>query len=127
MKNIQKFTLYFCAKWLLLYLWVAAGAESKWTWSVLSQAQNFLYTLVVVLAFPVLEAFLLAPLAYVVLKQNGWKFAVLAVLMFVCEFAIGWFLTNEKLADWMLWKIFLSLFLFILFYKNHLNFRKIMT
>lgn len=68
-----------------------------------------------------LKTLILALPFHLALKQKGVFLLLILILVFVLEFAIGWFATNQKFALWVVVKLALSIGLFFLFYRKQLK------
>ncbi|AFL84388.1 hypothetical protein Belba_1790 [Belliella baltica DSM 15883] len=84
--------------------------------------EGVVYTLGMLLILPILEIIILSGPFYLALKKKGWVMVVIIILVFVLEFAIGWFATNQRFALWMVVKLALSIGLFFLFYRKQMKF-----
>lgn len=88
----------------------------------MDNAKDYYFTAWMLLILPAVELVVMIFPFYLSLKQKGWILLVALISTFVLEFAIGWYATNQQLSTWMVVKIFLSVGLFWLFYKNQLEF-----
>lgn len=124
MGAILKFSGYIALKWVLFWVYqIFESSENlNWDWSKVNNMDSAIYTFGMLLALPILEIIILCGPFYLALKQKGWIMILVLVLMFVLEFAIGWYATNQQLSTWMIVKILLSVGLFWLFYGKRLEF-----
>jgi len=124
MGEVLKFISYITLKWILFwgYQIFESGEKSNWNWDKVNSIEGVVYTLGMLLILPILEIIILSGPFYLALKQKGWVMIVVLILVFVLEFATGWFATNQKFALWMVVKLVLSIVLFFLFYKKQLKF-----
>lgn len=122
MEWIFKFLGYIAMKWILFYGYQYIESGNKWDWNKMQNREDALYTLWMLLALPLLETLILALPFQLALKQKGTFLLLILILVFVLEFAIGWFATNQKFALWMVVKLVLSIGLFFLFYRKQLKF-----
>lgn len=124
MGEVFNFISYITLKWILFwgYQIFESGEKSNWNWDKVNSMEGVVYTLGMLLILPILEIIILSGPFYLALKQKGWVMIVILILVFVLEFAIGWFATNQKFALWMVVKLALSIGLFFLFYRKQLKF-----
>jgi hypothetical protein len=122
--EVFKFISYITLKWILFwgYQFFESGEKSNWNWDKVNSMESMVYTFGMFLIFPILEIIFLMGPFYLALKKDGWMMIGILVLVFVLEFAIGWFATNQKFALWMVVKLALSIGLFFLFYRKQMKF-----
>ena len=122
--EVLKFISYITLKWILFcgYQIFESGEKSNWNWYKVNSMEGVVYTLGMLLILPILEIIILSSPFYLALKQKGWVMIVILIVVFVLEFAIGWFATNQKFALWMVVKPALSIGLLFLFYRKQLKF-----
>lgn len=118
---VFKFLGYIAIKWVLFYSYQYIESGNKLDWNKVQNKEDILYTLWMLLALPLLETLILALPFHLALKQKGVFLLLILILVFVLEFAIGWFATNQKFALWMVVKLALSIGLFFLFYRKQLK------
>ena len=123
MRAFLRYFGYLMSKWTVFYIYQYIEADSKWDWSKVKTFEDVFYTSWMLLAMPLLELLILAFPIYFALKQKGKNLIFMLIGVFVLEFTLGWFLTNEQFSSWMVVKILLSIALFTLFYRNKLSFK----
>lgn len=114
-----KFVGYILLKWIFFYIYQFAGSNIKW-----NQTTNYegrILGAFMLLALPILEIITLILPFYLAMKKKGWTAIPILILVFVVEFLIGWYATNQHIEVWMVVKIVLSMSLFYLMYRKQLN------
>lgn len=117
--SFSKFAGYITVKWLMFYAYQFLGTGNKWNQTI--NYEGRILAAFVLLALPILEVIVLFFPFQLALKQKGWLVLLMIILIFLIEFAIGWFATNQKFEIWMAIKIVLSVILFMFFYRKQLN------
>lgn len=124
MKGLKLFILYISLKWLMFYIYQFSTGDTKWNFGDANTEGIFLGVFMLTI-LPLIETFVLFFLFKWALKKHGWIMISILVGTFSLEYLIGWFATNQYFATWMLIKIVLSIFLFLLVYRKKIKFREL--
>lgn len=120
MKALQKFVGYIALKWTLFYIYQFIEGSIKCKFDNVN-GEGLLLATFMLLAIPLIEIVVLFfPLNFA-LRQRGWIAMLLLIVVFCLEFVIGWYMTNQHFAAWMIVKIVLSVSLFLLLYRKRLG------
>lgn len=119
MKAFPKFTGYILLKWALFYLYQFIEGSTKWSFNKANSEGVFLAVFMLI-ALPLVELVILFYPLQLALRTKGLNTILLLIASFSLEFAIGWFITNQHFAVWMVVKIILSMLLFGLMYRKQL-------
>lgn len=122
METLLRYLGYMVAKWVCFYLYQYFESGNSWKWERLETIEDIYYTAWMFFALPVVEIFLLALPIHLAIRQKGWIMLIALALIFILEFTIGWYATNQQLSTWMIVKGLLSIGLFWLFYREQLEF-----
>lgn len=119
MKAFVKFVGYIAVKWTLFYVYQFLEGSSKWDFGKANGEGLFLAAFML-LSLPLIEVVLLFFSIRLSLHQSGWTRFLILICVFCLEFALGWYATSQSFEVWMVVKIVLSVFLFLLFYRKQL-------
>jgi hypothetical protein len=120
-KSFLKFTLYIIIKWLVFYTYQFIEKNEKWTWERPEGKDGLFLAAFMLLGLPILELILLFLPFHFALKQKGWLLLLLLAIIFISEFFIGFYLTNQNIELWMIIKIIISILIFGLMYREQLK------
>jgi uncharacterized protein YggT (Ycf19 family) len=120
LKIFLKFAGYILLKWIIFYIYELA-VSSNFRWSNETNYEGIMLTAIMLLAEPILEIIVLILPIHFALKQNGWTMISILVFVFLIEFVIGWYATNQKIEVWMIVKMILSIGLFYYLYRKELT------
>ncbi len=124
MKGLKLFILYISLKWLMFYIYQFLTGNTKWNFED-ANIEGIFLALFMLTIIPLIETFVLFFPFQWALKTHGWIMISILIGTFSLELLIGWFATNQYFATWMLIKIVLSVFLFLLIYRKQIKFRAI--
>ncbi len=108
----------------MFYIYQFSTGDTKWNFGDANTEGIFLGVFMLTI-LPLIETFVLFFLFKWALKKHGWIMISILVGTFSLEYLIGWFATNQYFATWMLIKIVLSIFLFLLVYRKKIKFREL--
>lgn len=116
-KTMLKFSCYILLKWLCLYTYLLADSESKWDWDKVKTKEDAFYTAWMLFALPIVELLVLFLPFLLALRSEGLKSIVAFSCVFILEFVVGWYATNQHIELWMIIKITFSIVLFLIVYR----------
>ncbi len=114
-----KFVGYIILKWVCIYTFEYFDSSIKWNQEI--NHEGWLLAAFMLLAMPLLEIILLTIPFHWALKHKGGILIAILLSTFALEFAIGYYMTTQRFATWIIIKLFFSVALFYLFYKKQIK------
>lgn len=121
LKTIIKFGGYILLKWTVFYIYQFIEGGNKIRWGQSIDYEGRILAVIMLLGLPLIEILLLYFPFQLALKEKGLLSILLLISIFILEFFIGWYTTNQRVALWMFIKIIISAVLFLLIYKKQIR------